>query len=105
MDPILAKRYGLKVTGGEGEGDSAEGAKKSANSTNEVAVLNLTIRAVNLRAKANSELAYEVERNMKSSPLFDDKETQLSGTLDQVEDSAVSFTFPLKVKLKRPIKL
>lgn len=106
MDPILAKRYGLKVTGGDGaEGESAEGAKKSANSTNEVAVLNLTIRAVNLRAKANSELAYEVERNMKSSPLFDEKETQLSGTLDQVEDSAVSFTFPLKVKLKRPIKL
>lgn len=105
MDPVLAKRYGLKVTGGEGEGDSADGAKKSANSTNEVAVLNLTIRAVNLRAKANGELAYEVERNMKSSPLFDEKETQLSGTLDQVEDSAVSFTFPLKVKLKRPIKL
>lgn len=106
MDPILAKRYGLKVTGGDGaEGESAEGAKKTAASTNEVAVLNLTIRAVNLRAKANGELAYEVERNMKSSPLFDEKETQLSGTLDQVEDSAVSFTFPLKVKLKRPIKL
>jgi hypothetical protein len=42
---------------------------------------------------------------MKASSLFDEKETQLSGNLEQVEDSTASFTFPLKVKLKRPIKL
>jgi type IV pilus assembly protein PilM len=115
MDPVLARRYGLipakPVEGQEAnEAPSANatpGARRtgSAASTNEVAVLNLTIRAVNLKAKSNTDLAYEVERNMKTSALFDEKETQLSGKIDQVEDSAASFTFPLKVKLKRPIKL
>lgn len=107
MDPALARRYGLipKATEGEGDGTGEATAKKPAASTNEVATINITIRAVNLKAKANSEVAYELERGMKTSPLFDEKETQLSGNLDQVEDTAASFTFPLKVKLKRPIKL
>lgn len=111
MDPILARRYGLipqKAPEGEGAEASPTGtgsAKKAAANTNEISTINITIRAVNLKAKANSDLAYEVERNMKASSLFDDKETQLSGTLDQVDDSTPSFTFPLKVKLKRPIKL
>jgi len=108
MDPALARRYGLlpKAADAEGEGSGGEApAKKSAASTNEVATINITIRAVNLKAKANSEVAYELERGMKASSLFDEKETQLSGNLEQVEDSTASFTFPLKVKLKRPIKL
>ncbi len=106
MDPILAKRYGLvPKAGGDADGGAGGGAKKSAASTNEVSVLNITIRAVNLKAKANSDVAYEVERGMKAGPLFDDSETQLSGNLEQVDDDAASFTFPLKVKLKRAIKL
>ncbi len=109
MDPILARRYGLvpqKAPDADGaESPSDGGGKKGGNNTNEVAVINITIRAVNLKAKANSDLAYEVERNMRTSSLFDEKETQLSGTLDQVDDSSPSFTFPLKVKLRRPIKL
>jgi type IV pilus assembly protein PilM len=109
MDPILAKRYGLvpqKSADGEaGDGGGAGVAGKKSANTNEVSTINLTIRAVNLKAKANSDLAYEVEKNMKASGLFDGKETQLSGNLDQVDDTTPSFTFPLKVKLKRPIKL
>jgi type IV pilus assembly protein PilM len=111
MDPILAKRYGLIPRGGPeggGEGGGAEEKPKpkaAANSTNEIAVINLTIRAVNLNSKANSEIAYAVEKAMKSCELFDDKETQLAGTLEQLAENATSFSFPLKVKLKRPIKL
>jgi len=111
MDPALAKRYGLIPrgdAGGEGGGETAEAkpkAKGPANSTNEIAVINLTIRAVNLNARANGEIAYAVEKAMKGAPLFDEKETQLSGTLEQVAENAPSFSFPLKVKLKRPIKL
>ena len=108
MDPILAKRYGLIPRGGEGEGGGAEEKPKpkaAANSTNEIAVINLTIRAVNLNSKANSEIAYAVEKAMKNCELFDDKETQLAGTLEQLAENATSFSFPLKVKLKRPIKL
>ncbi len=111
MSPELAKRYGLIPrgdAGGEGGGEAAEAkpkAKAATNNTNEIAVINLTIRAVNLNARANGEIAYAVEKAMKGSPLFDEKDTQLSGTLEQVAENAPSFSFPLKVKLKRPIKL
>jgi type IV pilus assembly protein PilM len=115
MDPVLAKRYGLvpKTPAGEGEGEGAgEGGRpakpKGPTSTNEVATINVTIRAVNLlkvKQEANSQLAYDLESAAKASPLFDASETQLSGNLEQVDESAASFTFPLKLKLKRPIKL
>jgi type IV pilus assembly protein PilM len=122
MSRELMARYGLlpksAVAGAEGgeAGASAEGATpgggaakpKSAASTNEVAVLNLSIRAVNLqkvKQEANGQIAYDLEKIAKSSPLFDASETQLSGNLEQVDDSTATFTFPLKLKLKRPIKL
>jgi len=122
MSRELMARYGLlpksAVAGAEGgeAGASAEGATpgggaakpKSAASTNEVAVLNLSIRAVNLqkvKQEANGQIAYDLEKIAKSSPLFDASETQLSGNLEQVDDTTATFTFPLKLKLKRPIKL
>ena len=122
MSKELMARYGLlpktAATGAEGgeagasaEGGSAAGGAakaKSSNSTNEVAVLNLSIRAVNLqkvKQEANGQIAYDLEKMAKASPLFDASETQLSGNLEQVDDSTATFTFPLKLKLKRPIKL
>lgn len=122
MSRELMARYGLlpksAVAGAEGgeAGASAEGATpgggaakpKSAASTNEVAVLNLSIRAVNLqkvKQEANGQIAYDLEKMAKASPLFDASETQLSGNLEQVDDTTSTFTFPLKLKLKRPIKL
>lgn len=118
MSRELMIRYGLIKAGpagasGEGGGEGGEAAPKaakakSAASTNEVAVLNLTIRAVNLakvKQEANGQIAYDLQREAKASPMFDASETQLSGNLDQVEDTASTFTFPLKLKLKRPIKL
>ncbi|MFM8359148.1 MAG: hypothetical protein ACKOET_11405, partial [Verrucomicrobiota bacterium] len=112
-------RYGLIKTpapGGEGGGDAAAPAadagatkkSKSSGNTNEIATLNLRIRAVNVatvRQGANSAIAYDVEKAMKESPLFEATETEVSGSLETVEDSAPSFSFPLKVKLKRPMKL
>lgn len=127
MSRELMVRYGLlpksAVAGAEGgeAGGAAEGAPagggaaaggaakpKSAASTNEVAVLNLSIRAVNLqkvKQEANGQIAYDLEKIAKASPLFDASETQLSGNLEQVDDTTATFTFPLKLKLKRPIKL
>ena len=127
MSRELMARYGLlpksAVAGAEGgeAGGAAEGAPagggaaaggaakpKSAASTNEVAVLNLSIRAVNLqkvKQEANGQIAYDLEKIAKASPLFDASETQLSGNLEQVDDTTATFTFPLKLKLKRPIKL
>ena len=95
--------------GASGGGAAGGGAKaKTAASTNEVAVLNLSIRAVNLqkvKQEANGAIAYDLEKLAKASPLFEASETSLSGNLEQVEDSTATFTFPLKLKLKRPIKL
>lgn len=113
MDPVLARRYGLMPMRPMGEGgEGGEGteapkpeSKGPANSTNEIAVINLTIRAVNLNPKANQEIAYAVEKAVQGSEIFDGKETLLSGILEQVSSDAPSFSFPLKVKLKRPIKL
>lgn len=116
MSRELMLRYGLikagspEAAGGEGgEAGAPKAAKaKSSGSTNEVAVLNLTIRAVNLtkvKQEANGQIAYDLQREAKASPMFDPSETQLSGNLDQVDDTASTFTFPLKLKLKRPIKL
>jgi type IV pilus assembly protein PilM len=122
MSRELMARYGLLpktavggAEGGEGgasaEGGSAAGGAakaKSSNSTNEVAVLNLSIRAVNLqkvKQEANGQIAYDLEKMAKANPLFDASETQLSGNLEQVDDTTATFTFPLKLKLKRPIKL
>lgn len=116
MSPELMRRYGLlkgPAVPGEGGGEGGDAAapkaaKSKSTSTNEVAVLTLTVRAVNLqkvKQEANGQLAYDLEKEVKASPLFEAAETQLSGNLEQVEDSAASFTFGLKLKLKRPIKL
>ena len=115
MDPALLKRYGLLPrTGGgaeggaEGGGDSAEGGAKkpkSSNSTNEISTVSMTFRAVNLskvKTGANNELVFEVQNQLKASPLFDANETRFDGNLNEEEST---FSFPIKVKLKRPIKL
>jgi len=112
MDPALLKRYGLlpkaRPGGEEGaEGGADAGAKKpkSSNSTNEISTVSLTLRAANLsklKTGANNELVFEVQNQLKTSPFFDATETRFDGTLNE-EDT--TFSFPIKVKLKRSIKL
>jgi type IV pilus assembly protein PilM len=117
MRKLLMERYGLDPTAKKSDpgsgGDVADAAPTAAgarprSATNEVAVFNVTCRAVNLKkldATANGLLAYELERQLQSSPLFDPKETRLSGPIDQADDAALTFTFGLTVKLKNPLKL
>jgi hypothetical protein len=116
MDPALLKRYGLLPrtgAGGEGgegggaagDGDGAAKKPKTSNSTNEIATVSLTFRAVNLskvKTGANNELVFEVQNQLKASPLFDAEGTRFDGNLNEEE---TTFSFPIKVKLKRPIKL
>jgi hypothetical protein len=65
-------------------------------------------RAVNMNKStdpsANSRLAFEVETNLQASAFFDPAGTKLSGDMDQVEESATTFTFGMTLKLKQPIK-
>ena len=82
-------------------------SKGPVAATNEIATINLTIRAVNLskaRTSANNDLAFDLQKEMKASPLFDANETQFSGQLSE-DDNSPTFTFPMKIKLKRPMKL
>lgn len=122
MDPILARRYGLIPKGpapGEGgaEGAPADaaatdgtvaktgGTKAAAANTNELATIKVTFRAVSINESANNQLIYALEHELKASPLFDAKDTQLSGSMEKAEANSPTFSFPLSLKLKRPIKL
>ena len=124
MDPILARRYGLLpkgpaggeggTEGGAGAADAGGGAtgeaksatpKAAAANTNELATIKVTFRAVSINESANNQLIYALERELKASPLFDPKDTQLSGSMEKAEANAPTFSFPLSLKLKRPIKL
>ena len=112
IDPILAKRYGLKITpepAAEGEsGAAGEGAAKpkAVISTNQIVTLNLVVKAItsSVDATAQGTVMFGVERSAKESPMFDKDGTSLSGKIETTEGSPV-FSSPLVVKLKRPIKL
>ena len=74
----------------------------------EISQLNLSCRARNLvhvSPTANNEFVYAVEDALKKSDLFDDKGTVLTGKIQQVDASAVSFTFDVTLQLKKPIRL
>ena len=119
MSPEMMKRYriGPYAMGGAGASPDAAATPtpdaapapekpKSTGSTNELSTLRLTIRAVNLKIKErNAQIPYELVKELKSNPLFDANETQLNGNLESVDDNTPTFTFPISLKLKRPIKL
>jgi type IV pilus assembly protein PilM len=68
--------------------------------------ITLIFRAVNLTAvdpSANSEIAYAVENEIKSSPLVDPKTTQLTGQITP-DDANGTFTFTLNVAPLKPLK-
>src|SRR5204862_1203258 len=83
-------------------------APKTPASTNEIAVITLKCRGLNLTKyspTANNDLAYAVQKELQESPLFDRKETKLSGDIESVDESSVTFSYGVKLKLKRPRKL
>ena len=71
-------------------------------------MFNITCRAVNLKkidATANDQLAYELQHQLTNSPMFDAKETKLSGPISGAEGDTPDFSFGVTLKLKRPLKL
>ena len=71
--------------------------------------ITLVCRAVDLTkvtgdASANNETAFEVENQLKTSPLFDPKTTQLSGQITP-DDATGTFTFGVTITLQNPLKL
>ena len=131
MDIRMMARYGLlpkgfKLVQDANSGDASGGGDGSAPSqmrlpmggparsstqanTNEISVVNLTCRGVSwnkVSPTADSELAYALLKELQTSPMFlsGTNGTQLSGSMQQ-DDSAGTFAFDVKLKLKKPIKL
>ena len=111
---MMMERYFPSLRGAplpsEAEGTPSTTAKPAApTSTNEIAVINMKCRGLNLKKydpSANNKLAYAVEDELQSSPLFDRKETKLSGDIEQVEaTNSITFSFGVTLKLKHPMKL
>jgi hypothetical protein len=64
-------------------------------------------RAIDLTAvdqAANVEIANAFEAELKKSPLFDPKTTQINGNLT-TDDSNGTFVFTVAVTLQKPLKL
>ena len=111
---LMMERYFPSLRGAplpsEAEGTPSTTAKPAApTSTNEIAVINMKCRGLNLKKydpSANNKLAYAVEDELQSSPLFDRKDTKLSGDIEQVEaTNSITFSFGVTLKLKHPMKL
>ena len=76
--------------------------------TNDLSRITIVCRGVDVAnisgvPSANQDIAYALERALKDSPLFDKDETQLAG--DNNPDPNGTFTFGVKLKLKRPLNL
>lgn len=112
IDPALAKRYGLKVdptpaASDDGAGDAGAGPKaKGSTSTNEIVTINLVIKGIMASPNDPDQTAtmYDFQSVAKASEHFDKDGTELTGKVEKSEDSLV-FSFPIKIKLKRPIHL
>jgi hypothetical protein len=121
MDIRMMIRYGLLKgvklapdSGSESGADTTAAttptpAKTSPASTNEITVVNLTCRGVSWNQwnpTADSELAYALLKELQASSLFvtGTNGTQLSGSMQQNEENG-TFSFDVKLKLKKPIKL
>lgn len=116
-NPELMKRYFpqlYKLQGGaDASATATEGAddatKKTAasTSTNTLAI-DVKIRALNLDKNGvsgkNSQLAYAVESAFQKNPLFDSTSTKLAGKIDEVDTATDTFTFPLKLVLKKSMQ-
>jgi hypothetical protein len=83
--------------------------KAKTGDTNEVSTVTLAFRGVSLTAisgkpEANSGVAYDVLKELQSSPMFDADETK-TPTDVTVDEQTGTFTFSIVAGLKRPLKL
>ena len=106
------KRYGLAPAGPPATeaapaADSGVAVKKPKGDTNEVSTITIRCRAVSLAGispSADTETAFAVLNELKSSPMCDAENTAFSGNISSVEPPG-TFTFPITITLKRPLKL
>jgi len=112
MPPGMQQPSAQPAEGGDSSATATPGATpvaaKPPASTNEIAVITVKCRGLNLKRfspTANNDLAYAVQKELQESPLFDRKETKLSGDIESVDETAITFSFGVTLKFKRPMKL
>ena len=102
-------RMSSRYAGLLAQAESAAGAQEEQVNTNEVREIKLTCKAVNLkqiRPTANDELAFKFEKRIKGmTNLFNPQETGLTSQSAMTNAYANTFTFDIKLKLKKPIKI
>ena len=82
---------------------------KAAGDTNEIATVTLGFRGVSLtgvsgQPEANKGVAYDVLKELQSSPVFDAEETK-TPTDVTLDEQTGTFTFSIVAQLKHPLKL
>jgi hypothetical protein len=109
MSEMMMKRYGLLPKAGAAAPAAAAATNKPVVlSSNELSVVNVTFRAVNLRRyspTANDDLAYALDSQLRTNAMFDASGTKLDGKIENVDNEAPSFSFGMTLTLKRPLKL
>ena len=103
MQPMVppGAQYPGAMGGGGGRGAMPSGPV-------EISQLNLSCRARNMiqvSPTANTEFVFAVEEALKRNEMFDPAGTLLTNKIQQVDASAVSFTFDVILQLKKPIRL
>ena len=87
--------------------ESAAPTMVQGGPSDQISTITLLCRAVNLQnlvSDGNTPIIYTLESQLKASPLFDEKGTQLQGSI-YVDDTSGTFTFGVVVTLKHPMKL
>jgi type IV pilus assembly protein PilM len=97
------------ANGSPGPDNNAAMQTPGTDASSNTNAMTLVCRAVDLTkltgdASANNETAFDVESQLKASPMFDPKNTQLSGQITP-DDSNGTFTFGITVTLANPPKL
>jgi type IV pilus assembly protein PilM len=111
---VFNRRYGLRAPVAQAPVDTGAttGGKRhktGTGDTNEVSTVTLTFRAVNLatisgQPEANMGIAYDVVKELQSSPAFDADQTK-TPTDVTVDEQTGTFTFSIEAALKHPLKL
>jgi len=89
--------------------DSGTAPAPGGDTSSNTNTITLVCRAVDMAkltgdASANNETAFDVESQLKASPMFNPNATQLSGQITP-DDSSVTFTFGVTVALANPLHL